>query len=953
MARRNNINTPLPTSQSAIIRILDTAPPSALRGSDIIGLGYRDLSEIHNVGTLHRTVDHTNDGPRVNVTYFIDYSINFDIDIKKLLEIKRAAIRSAFSQASAKYPNICNVTIAADGNNEISQRINLFEYAELPGIKEAIEDNTAGKVLAPVTLTFNRLPKFIMDSLINPHIRFDFFSKPEGRQGETKIAEMEYKTPLGYSEDKELYFTVRKSIKITAAAIGLNSTKIEIFNRAKNPVDGVKIYRREMPKNRLFADSMEGFSLVRDVDFINELDTAVDEACNVTIFDREVRNTSSYIYRAIPYGFDGAPSLVFYDAQTRAIDQSDIIMGEKTKVLAVSVTRSSKDADGNTINVAENDYALTDDNFMPVNAPAEGIPETCALVSRQVGDAILVTAANVGGMGQNLSTATFLRRNLSKGERIFKRFKGNERAIPVSSTEKTSISARDTDVQDEYVYEYIIELEDVFGVKQKSKDTTLSEYINYKMIKPSGATISAVSALNGATVDIDIDISLAPTIMSLLAAEAQARGEGDIFLSDTTRGRADLNSVVSFTVKRFNHKTGVEREFRSFGSDASKFSLISPTPPATRPVGSFKYKFTDSSVTGNNDYTYDILLNLRKPLAVTDVKVYGSTHSKPFIWQYCKINHPIFTKRGILPPTAQGQNFIRQNDLNSGARRLLNRYTPKDEYALGEIAARSHVPTSGMIQIPKGIELAFSVLDPEYSRPGMAKVEWTVSKSSSNISHFEVVAEDEYVSIPGLPTFRRMPLLLHYVPADERGTYKVEDMLPRLIPGDENTFSGENAQSIDAGEMQSMVDDRVYGVKRSFEITAIYLNGTRGPSRTTKQIMMTAPPSSPNSPEIYTETGAIPTNSSLSRPIPDLSEIQVFIPRIPGNIVPQIAGNIGNTISQRVITSNAHTGDRFVGRPMASLGGRRGQLSPGGVNVSEVSSRIGAMMARPMGRGGF
>jgi len=358
-------------------------------------------------------------------------------------------------------------------------------------------------------------------------------------------------------------------------------------------------------------------------------------------------------------------------------------------------------------------------------------------------------------------------------------------------------------------------------------------------------------------------------------------------------------------------------------------------------------------VTDNNDYTYDILLNLRKPLAVTDVKVYGSTHSKPFIWQYCKMNHPVFTKRGILPPTAQGQNFIRQNDLDSGARRLLNRYTSKDEYALGEVAARSHVPTSGMIQIPKGIEFAFDVLDPEYSRPGMAKVEWTVSKASSNVSHFEVVAEDEYVSTRGLPTFRRMPLLLHYVPADKRGTYKVEDMLSRLIPGDENTFSGENAQSIDAGEMQSMVDDRVYGVKRSFAITAIYLNGDRGPSRTTSQIMMTASPSSPDSPEIYTVTGAIPTNLRLSRSIPDLSEIQVFIPRIPGNIVPQIAGNIGNTISQRVITSNAHTGDRFVGRPMASLGGRRGQLSPGGVNVSEVSSHIGAMMARPMGRGGF
>ena len=951
MARRNNINTPLPTSQSTIIRILDTAPPSALRGSDIIGLGYRDLSEIHNVGTLHRTVDHTNDGPRVSVTYFIDYSINFDIDIKKLLEIKREAIRSAFFQTSAKYPSMCSVTIAADGNNSVaSQRINLFEYAELPGIKEAIEDNTAGKVLAPVTLTFSALSKDAMDSLINPHIRFDFFPRPSWFSRETKIAEMEYKTPLGYSEDKELYFTVRKSIKITAAAIGLNSTKIEIFNRAKNPVDGVKIYRRKMPKNRLFADSMEGFSLVRDVDFVNELDTAVDEACNVTIFDREVRNTSSYIYRAIPYGFDGAPSLVFYDAQTRAIDQSDIIMGEKTKVLAASVTRSSKDADGNVVEVIENDYVLTDDNFMPVNAPAEGIPETCALVSRQVGDAILVTAANVGGMGQNLSTATFLRRNLSKGERIFKRFKGNERAIPVSSTEKTSISVRDTDVQDEYVYEYIVELEDVFGVKQKSKDATLSEYINYSMIKPSGATISAVSTLNGSTVDIDIDITLTPTIMSLLADEVQARGEANIFLGDTITGRSNLNPVVSFTIKRFNHKTGVEREFRSFGSDAAKFSPVSFENP---PTGSFKFKFTDSSVTDNNDYTYDILLNLRKPLAVTDVKVYGSTHSKPFIWQYCKMNHPVFTKRGILPPTAQGQNFIRQNDLDSGARRLLNRYTSKDEYALGEVAARSHVPTSGMIQIPKGIEFAFDVLDPEYSRPGMAKVEWTVSKASSNVSHFEVVAEDEYVSTRGLPTFRRMPLLLHYVPADKRGTYKVEDMLSRLIPGDENTFSGENAQSIDAGEMQSMVDDRVYGVKRSFAITAIYLNGDRGPSRTTSQIMMTASPSSPDSPEIYTVTGAIPTNLRLSRSIPDLSEIQVFIPRIPGNIVPQIAGNIGNTISQRVITSNAHTGDRFVGRPMASLGGRRGQLSPGGVNVSEVSSHIGAMMARPMGRGGF
>ena len=137
------------------------------------------------------------------------------------------------------------------------------------------------------------------------------------------------------------------------------------------------------------------------------------------------------------------------------------------------------------------------------------------------------------------------------------------------------------------------------------------------------------------------------------------------------------------------------------------------------------------------------------------------------------VGNPLFLRKGILPPTAASQNFIRQVDIQNGPRRLLNRFTPKDEYELGEIGPRSLFPQDGEITVPL-ISPAVKITNAQASRPGFSMMNWSISgKSQRDIDYFEISATDEYVG-PGFDegenegrsqTFSRT-LVLHLVPND-------------------------------------------------------------------------------------------------------------------------------------------------------------------------------------------
>ncbi len=903
-SRQTPPRDPAPMSQP---EVSDGAQSPFPAGSDIVLTDRLDLSFIKDMKSVlpaearARSQDALGFDEQFGVTrndseqsrvyhYDIDYAIKFDVN---LAEIAR------FQESQSNFL-IDRLRVQLLGENN-KQPFSITETEDIhlgrlrqnsdQEIKDALVNISARpntQVRVPVQLNFTSIDKGVLDSASRIFVQFQFFApaRNEFTIGEPR-ASMTFTEDVNYAEDKRVLFAVRNAIPISAIAMDYGETLIKITKTKNQRAKGVDLYRRTILKN---AQTQEPFAYFRTVEFESEpmLSTAVDEDYEINVVDRGVDNSFSYVYRAIPVGFEDAPSLVFADAQTVPLDQGDVIMGENFHVSPIfdSIVRidnvNNQPVQRTLLNRVSG-YAFNDKSFLSDDDNVDKISENVTILGRSTLQGVQLKISNINSVA-NVVQYSLVRRNLTAGESKFLPIRldsGNflQSNVPVLSTPEvpSQINVTDPTVLDDNSYEYGCMLMDVFGAKQLAVDTANVTYTDLSQLGGEDIDIRALSQVNSDqnSISLTIDVTLPKNVFDFFQSITRVQpGEQEVFLGDFIQGRENLNVLPYLIVERFDTTTGRQRTFSEIGlgQDVRKFVKTSPNEPtevnqqslqeagntfggagenfarniapdqsAARNAGRnnqgiiqgnvTRTVFTDDTVEKGNEYYYEVKICLRDPLSIDAnfIKTV-STQAGKFLSQPCKVRNPLFLRKGILPPTATGQNFIRQEDLQTGPRRLLNRFTSKNSYELGEVSARTLVPELDVISIAED-NPSISVTNLRNDRRYYATLQWRLGEvAASQIDRFEIIARDTYFpSNVSHPSYVR-ELLLHSVPANSRdsdgGTFIATDRVPRLSPGDEITFQ-QPRQNLDALKLQIDVENQVYGIRRQYKIIPVTLEGRR------------------------------------------------------------------------------------------------------------------------------
>ena len=676
------------------------------------------------------------------------------------------------------------------------------------------------------------------------NLKFLFTLLTAGNGGDLAGNVIPYSTHLvdyDIENDLQVYYTVRNPVTITAASTAFDQSLITLRKPANCNAEMVDVYRR-----RLSRDGTGGaeWMRVKRVDFAGDTDTLPGENClemivdgNPTINPRQnippIDNVFAHQYRAIPVGKRNAPALVFRDAFTVPISQADVSIGDNFRVLPI--------LDGPPGQKSVRGYALTDDNFLSPNELM--IDQTSGIAVVTYGGSETTPGVTVSALGVTDAVAIdFVRRDLTRSEKRFtviKTVRGNASRLIVRKTaaglslDTSSIihTFFDDTALDGHTYEYAIRSYGENGVTQISEDTSLTTYRDPRILPTQGISLSEVSeptVTEANHVEIEFAINVPQNVTSLLAALLNIRagqGKESPFAADIIAQRQSLSPQPIPVVRRLNLTTGEEASFKLMGNTAEKFeSLDSEEGSGIRNL--FRFKFTDDGIIEGNQYQYEILVNLREPLSVTDeITSVVPKSRQPYMFQSCKIFNPLFTSRGILPPTARGEDFIRQKNIETGRDRLLNRFSADDSYDLGITAARQLTPQGSTVLISSAGE-AISSPSVQTTRSGGSTVSWSVRGGTSNIDYFKVFAEDTFVDNTGLRMTKRS--FIAGIAAQGEQRFNVESKLHRLIEADREQFIDQAAVTIDMVDLQRFVDRHEFSIERVYEIRSIKLNGDEG-----------------------------------------------------------------------------------------------------------------------------
>ena len=883
---------------------------------DVILTDRLDLSSIATVRAqrVRNTDGEVSEGaPAERTEYFVDYQVQFDVDVAKVERLRRNRVLTLGS-TSLKIVGDRSSNSQNDPNNTIDisdpHAVVFSALVVSDDVKQALRDRRPGsKVRVPVYLTFKDIQKSLLDECENLRLQFDFTASRNPIIAPVEMPDLMISPRILYGNDKTTYFTVRRPIEISVSFISPSETLIKISKSPTDKATGVKIYRRKIPKKpAALLTKMPTFIPVADINFDDEASAIFSQGRELVQVDEEVDNGCGYIYRAVPRGFDDAKSLCFFDFVLPPQSQGDVIMGERSRVIPLFRP------DSNNI---VTDYFINDDNYLSPDEPVARNYENIKLIARSVDEAIKVSVYNLGRRGDATVVFTRRRRDLTNREKKFKPVETN----PVSTSiivgtdpEAEAYQDRhfmDPTVVDSHVYEYCAKVTDIYGSSMLTEDNAIVEHKDPKVLGGEGILVTTQGRLtegNG-SIQIDTDIIFPRNVFDYLQSITRTSGNNDVFLGDFINGREDLNILPYLIIERYDTTTGTQRQYQMLGSDASLFTSIvtqnraeeqeqnqnlavagegplgnlnlqglggQNASPATIDNNVFKIRFADRDIRGGHSYFYEVRVCVRDPLSV-DANIVKTVTNQlgKFLVQPCKVRNPLFLRRGILPPTAAAQNFIRQEDIQNGPRRLLNRFTPKDEYELGEIGPRSLFPQDGMITVPVATP-SVKISNVQASRPGFSMMNWSLSgKSQQDIDYFEISATDEYTG-PGFDegenegrsqTYSRT-LVLHLVPNDhasegteageEAQSYFVEDRIPILTSEDAITF-GPNIP--DPILLQHDVDNGLYGISRTYSVTPVYLDGSR--SKTIESRNITVKERSVNDIKDFVRSTPIP-NISLA-----------------------------------------------------------------------------------------
>lgn len=680
------------------------------------------------------------------------------------------------------------------------------------------------------------IPKSTLDSIVPRTLKAKFSFYRQNYKGETsEIPEMSFTKNIQYSEDKRAYYAVKRPVEISAKSISFSSTKISITKSRTCRARKVRIYRR-LNRPNMPLSSQPAFKFLRELDFQQDLDTALDESYEFSFIDGDLStepssldNSFSYTYRAIPVGEDDAPALIFSETETHPIGQGNVILGQSTKVLPVR--KGNRSVAGGAGLLASQpgdepvDFVVTDKNFLAPDAPLYNPANSLALVGSVITGGVLIEARGFG----TASHITFLRKNLTRGEKKFKPVP-NRGFVNLQVGDPDEIkSYADSSVVDGQVYEYKIKMINPAGVEYFGKDTARVKYVDLSRIENDQIGLDTSYSLRGKTVSISIGISFSQSLIDVLSRLLGSRGETDVFLQDLKAGRRDTSPLVTVGVSRRNLTTGGQTFFKNAGKSASMFKKIDiDTPQAAEQedppsLPTLNYAFIDTTTQLGNDYKYEVQVGVRDKLSITSETTAVVQSPTPYIVQACKVRNPLFLRDGVLPPTSPGKTLISQKELDAGRDRLLNRFTASDELDLGMTSTIQPVPSSGVISISARAG-SVKIEETGFVRPGTSEIDW--SWTNKKISHFIVRALDKYSS-PFEPEVYNRTTLVALVPAQTetaKGRASIQASVPHLREGDQLSFEEENLP--DMNELQKKVDGSIYGVKRRYTLTPVMLDGT-------------------------------------------------------------------------------------------------------------------------------
>ena len=680
------------------------------------------------------------------------------------------------------------------------------------------------------------VPKSTLDSIDPKTLRAKFSFYNQNFRGEmSEIPEMSFSKKIDYFSDKNAYYAVKQPVQISAKSISFSSTKITITKSRTCRARKVRIYRR---LNRVNASlsNQPTFKFLREIDFLQDLDTTLDESYEFSFIDGDLNgepssldNSFSYTYRAIPVGENDAPALIFSETETHPIGQGNVILGQSTKVLPVRKNAASVAgaiAGQFLIPSADpTDFVVTDKNFLAPDAPLFNPSNNLALVGCVRPEEISVSARGFG----NASHITFMRKNLTRGEKKFRPVDDRRYVNLQVPNSDEAITYLDRKVVDGQVYEYKIKMMSPAGVEYFGKDTARIKYVDLSRIENDQIGLNTSYSLRGKTVTISIGISFRQSLIDVLSRLLGSRSETDVFLQDLRTGRRDTSPLVTVGVLRRNLTTGQQTFFKNAGASAEMFKKLDiDNPEATDPesppsLPTLNYAFIDTTTETERDYQYEVQVGVRDKLSITAETTAVVQSPTPYIVQACKVRNPLFLRDGVLPPTSPGKNIISQAELDAGRNRLLNRFTASDELDLGMTATIQPVPETGVIRVPaRGGSVRIEEVG--FVRPGTSEIDW--SWTNKNISHFIVRALDKYSS-PFEPEVYNRTTLVALVPAQtetEKGRVSIQASVPHLREGDQLSFEEENLP--DMNELQKKVDGSIYGVKRRYTLTPVMLDGT-------------------------------------------------------------------------------------------------------------------------------
>ena len=622
---------------------------------------------------------------------------------------------------------------------------------------------------------------------------------------------------LDYIGDKNRYFIPNDVVKISAAPSSFNSFLITVIKPPRTNIQGVKITRK-------LAGSNDPRKIVREINFNDQLGSKIGEDIVYQFIDtgdtfEDLKNQEpgsldaflAYEYRAVPFGFEGAPGNRFFDTTTAPIQHTSVLIGQDLEVLAFP--KNSKK------------FGFSDQNLIGVGLPQE-TKDKVDIVSHVSEGGILVQVHDI----PKDHYVNIVRRNVTDGELSFSRL-DSPRANGIFGGEAEAIASfLDNTVVSEMTYEYACEIVSMAGSSITSFDTTITTYLDLRTVKVSGLQTSAsVVKQGGSIISIDIRTQIPEGTIDSVIRDLQDRGLKTNFDKDVDANRSSLQNSIAYKVVRLNLSTGEENIFLSSDNNFAGF-VNNDTGDKVTTLKSVR--FNDDSAQGENLYRYIVITLLRDIEQILETTIPVVDNNNSYISFPAKNLHPLALRKGTLPPTKAGKFFelgLVKNE-NTNPKRLLDFFTSLSEFELGEVSERVFIPSeTETIQLANSSR-QLSIIPEILKTPAPSTIfNWSL-RGTTNISEFNLEIVDEFYDSKNKKIAERVSTQPR-IPNDARKNFQSEDIIESFTSKDidDNRIVTFGSTVLDA------VNDTVK-VLRFYRIIPVLFDGNMSQGQTSQSI---------------------------------------------------------------------------------------------------------------------